>query len=95
MPHLTRIHHHPKHRNHQPSPTPRHSLKHPDVPRNKLRPIQRHLPTLPPRHARLLTNINHLSRKGTHRALAEVAAGLTAATKASISRLLPTQNGVR
>jgi hypothetical protein len=91
MPHLTSVRHHPKHRNHQPRPTPSHRLQHPYIPSNKLRPIQSHLPSLPPRHARLLTNIRHYTRKLTHFA----ATGLTAATSASISRLLPTQNGVR
>ena len=91
MPHLASIHHDTKYRNHQPSPTPSHRLQHPHIARNKLRSIQRHLPSLPPRHTRLLANINHLRSELTHRALT----GLTAATKASISRLLPTQNGVR
>jgi hypothetical protein len=91
MPYLTRIRHHTKHRNHQPRTTPSHRLQHPNIPGHKLRPIQRHLPPLPPRHPRLLTNIRHHTRKLTHFATT----GLTAATSASISRLLPTQNGVR
>jgi len=95
MPHFTRISHHTKHRHHQPRPTPSHSLQHPNIPSRKLGPIESHLPTLSPRHARLLTNINHLSSKLTHFATAEATAGFTAATSASISRLLPTQNGVR
>jgi len=95
MPHLTRIHHHPKHWNHQPRTTPCHRLQHPNITGHKLRPIQRHLPPLPSRHPRLLTNIRHHTRKLTHFETTEAATGLTAAISASISRLLPTQNGVR
>ena len=92
MPNLTPgIHHRPQHRHHQPRSTPSHRLQLPHRTDAKLRRIQRHLPALPPLHPRLLANIRHNSSKRTHFA----ATGLTAATSASISRLLPTQNAVR
>ena len=71
--------------------TSRNRFEHPNVPNNKLRPIQRHLPALPARYARLLANIRHHSRKLVHLLIAL----LTTSPSASISRLLPTQNGVR
>jgi hypothetical protein len=87
MPHFTPVHHHSKHRNHKPHTAPRNGLQHPNIPSTKLGPIQRHLPALPASHARLLTNVRHHTRKFAHLA--------TAFINASISRLLPTQNGVR
>jgi hypothetical protein len=67
MPHLARsILQNTKHRHHQLRPTPRNRLQHPNIPGNKLRLIQRHLPALPSRHPRLLANIRHHSGKIVH-----------------------------
>jgi hypothetical protein len=67
MPHLARgIHHHAKHWHHQLRSTPRNRLQHSNVAGNELRSVQRHLPTLPPRHPRLLANIRHHARKFVH-----------------------------
>ena len=93
MPHLARrIDLHAKHRNQQPRTTPGDSLQNPNIANVKFRAIQRHLPALPPRNPRLLANVRHDCRKrntlySTHH--------IGSARNASISRLLPTQNGVR
>jgi hypothetical protein len=92
MPYLTRaIHNRTQHRNHQPRTALRNRLQNPHHPSPKLGPIQRHLPSLSPLYPRLLANIRHHCGKLTHFATT----GSSAATKASISRLLPTQNDVR
>jgi hypothetical protein len=92
MPHLAcSIHHNTEHWDNQFCTTPSNRLQHPNVPNNKLRPVQCHLPTLPARHARLLANIRHHSGKLVHLLIALP----TTSPNASISRLLPTQNGVR
>jgi hypothetical protein len=66
MPHFTLIHHHTKHWNHQPRPTPSNGLQHPNIADGKFSPIQRHLPALPATQARLLANIRHHARKLGH-----------------------------
>ncbi|MCU1223253.1 MAG: hypothetical protein JWQ42_1346 [Edaphobacter sp.] len=87
MPHLScSIHLDTEHRNQQARSTSRHRLQHSCISRDKLRSIQRHLPALPSPQSGLLTNIRHHGRKGAHLA--------TADARASISRRLPTQNGV-
>ena len=88
VPNLTSgIDDYPKHRHRQSRATPRNRFKGPHIPNNKLRPIERHLPPLPSCHSRLLANIRHHTRKFFQ--------PRTAFTNASISLLLPTQNGVR
>jgi hypothetical protein len=67
MPHLAgSVRHNPKHRHHQLRSTPRNCLQHPSIAGDKLRLIQRHLPTLPSRHSRLLANIRHHTTELVH-----------------------------
>ena len=67
MPHLARsIDHHAQYRDHQLRAPPRNRLQHPNISDAELRLIQRHLPSLSPRHPRLLANIRHDAGKFVH-----------------------------
>ncbi len=79
-----------QHRNLQARPASRNRLDHARITHRKLRSIQRHLPALPPRQPRLFANIRHYRSE-----LAHFPTAASEAVSASISRLLPTQNGVR
>ena len=79
-----------QHRHRQPRSTPRHSLQGPHIPGTKLGHVQQYLPALPPSFAALFNNIYHRRRKA-HFATAPASISFSA----SISFLLPTQNGVR
>lgn len=88
MPHLSRIiDFDVQHRNLQPRSAPRNRFDHSPIAHRKLCSIQCHLPALPSRQPRLLANIHYHCGKLIH--------FVTAAARASISRLLPTQKGVR
>ena len=79
---------HAQHRNYQPSTTPRHCLQHARISSYKGTPAHRHLPLGETIHPRLQPNVRNYA--------CELYAHFpTAAIKASISTLLPTQNGVR
>ena len=93
MPHLTRpIYLHTEHRHQQTRTAPRNRLKHAFITFGKLRPVQRKLPHLSTLDPRLLMNLCHHRCKFSHRRLHPTP---TVAFSNSISRTLPTQNGVR
>ena len=89
QPYLFALCHCPQYRNHEPRAASRNCLQRAFIPSAKLRPVQQHLPPLPPFNATLLANIHHHSRKAH-----ETAAPARVVASASISRLLPTHKGV-
>ncbi len=93
MPNFSRrIYFYAKHRNHKPRTASRHGLQSSFISGAKLRSAQGNLPELSAAHSRLLMDIRHHRLK-----LGHTSAHLpsTVAWSNSISRTLPTQNGVR